>query len=64
MKQMFCTQDQKTLVISILDWDKYCFHCRKQLKLFVDKMSDTMLKFPFFFSLILNNVPHMGLCDV
>ncbi len=61
---MFYIPDQKILVTSILDWDKYYFHCRKQLELFVDKMSDTMFKFPLFFFLVLDNVPHMGVCDV
>jgi hypothetical protein len=64
MKQMFYTQDQKTPMSSILDWDKYCLHYHKQLKFFMDKMSDIMLKLPLFFSLVLDNLPHMGVCDV
>jgi hypothetical protein len=64
MKQMFYTQDQKTPVTSIFDWDKYCFHYCRQLNFFVEELNDIMFRLPLFFFLVLNNVPHMGVCDI
>jgi hypothetical protein len=64
MKQMFCTQNHKTPTINISDWDKYYLHYCNKLNFFVDKLNDIMFKLPFFFSLVLNNLSHMGVCDV
>jgi hypothetical protein len=49
MKQMFYTQDQKIPMINILDWDKYCLHCHKQLNFFANEFSYIMFRFPFSF---------------
>jgi len=51
-------------MISILDWDKYYLHCHNQLNFFTDKLSDIMFKLPLLFSLVLDDLPHMEVCDV